>query len=230
MKNKSKKTSLYGIIYETKEKDTKNFDDSELFPKDIQIRTLLKRIRIYIKNKQRLYGIESYFVNYISGEKKQSEYHGGNINSKDIEFKELTVKSGEYINNIDFAFDQAFQFIIYFKIMTNKNNSIEFGEKKDKVITILNFSGDNAIQSFFGNYDNNGINNIGFQYVSISQFILYHILPILKLRYKINHNEDIKKKYDSNYKSLLKDNISMMYLYRTCILPDSIFANIINYC
>ena len=41
MKNKSKKTSLYGIIYETKEKDTKNFDDSELFPKDIQIRTLL---------------------------------------------------------------------------------------------------------------------------------------------------------------------------------------------
>ena len=229
MNKNPKRTAYYGLFldYET---NTSNFDDSELFDKNIQIETKLSSIKIYFIQKQRLLGLESSFDNFITGEKKQGGYHGGEKTSKDIEIKELTLKNNEYVKNFELTMDDSFELICYLKITTNHENSIEFGENKGKKITILNYTGDNMIQSFFGNYDSKGINNIGFQYIKTTQFFYYRILPILKLRYKIIHDEDFKNKYDSSYKDLLKDNIQMIYLYRTCNLPESMFSKIIKYC
>ena len=229
MNKNPKKTAQYGLFlgYEDNWSD---FDDSELFEKNIQIETKLSSIKIYFIHNQRLLGLESSFVNFITGERKQGDYHGGDKTSKDIEIKELIMKNNEYVKNFELTMDDKFELICYIKITTSKENVIEFGENKGKKITILNFQGDNMIQSFFGNYDAKGINSIGFQYINRKQFIFYQILPILKLKYKINKDEEFKEKYDKDYKDLLKDNISMIYLYRACCLPESIFSKIIKYC
>ena len=228
-KNKPKRTAYYGL-FPQHIKETKDFDDSTLFNEKVQMGILLKSLKIYFIRNQKLLGLESSFVNFITGERKQSEYHGGDKNSKDIIIKDITVGNMEYIKNVEFALDENFETINYLKIITSKENEIEFGEKKGKALTILNFEGDNMIQCFYGNYDKDGINNIGFQYIDKIQFSFYNIFPILKLRFKFNHDEEFKKKYESNYKELLKDDISNVYLYRTCILPDSLFAKILKYC
>ena len=227
--NKPKRTAQYGLFPQNI-RETKDFDDSTLFPEKVQMGILLKSLKIYFIQNQRLLGLESFFVNFITGERKQSEYHGGDKTSKDIIIKDITVDNMEYIKNIEFALDEKFELINYLKIITSKEKMIEFGEKIGKSITILNFEGDNMIQCFCGNYDNEGINNIGFQYIDKLQFSFYGIFPILKLRFKFTHNEEFKKKYESDYKELLKDDISNIYLYRTCILPDSLFAKILKYC
>ena len=229
MNKNPKKTPLYGLMLDHI-KETKKFNDSELFPQNNQIGVKLKSIKIYFIQNQRFLGLESSFANYITGEQKQSGYHGGEIVSKDIEIKQLVVKDIEYIKNFEITFDEKFDNIIYLKITTNKDNFIEFGENKGKKVTFLGFEGDNMIQSFYGDYDKEGINNIGFQFITRKQFTFYNIFPILKLRYKLNHDEEFKKKYESNYQNLLKDNVPMIYLYRSCVLPDSIFAKIIKYC
>ena len=229
MNKKPKKTAQYGLILDYA-KDTVNFDDSQLFSEKLHFGTLLKSLKIYYKKNQRLFGLKCFFINFISGERKKGEYHGGDENSKDIETKELTVNNNEYIQNFEISMDEKFESINYIKITTNQDNTIEFGEKKGKNITILGFEGDNMIQSFFGNYDNNGINSIGFQYFDKTQFSFYNIFPIIKLRYIFQHDENFKSKYESNYKELLKDNISDIYLYRTCILPEALFAKIVKYC
>jgi hypothetical protein len=229
MNKNPKKTTQYGLFLEFVA-DSSNFDDSELFEKNIQIETKLTSIKIYFIQNQRLLGLESSFVNFITGERKQGGYHGGDKTSKDIEIKELIMKDNEYVKNFELTMDDKFDLICYIKITTSKDKVIEFGENKGKKITILNFQGDNMIQSFFGNYDANGINSIGFQYINRKQFIFYQILPILKLKHKINKDEEFKDKYDKGYKDLLKDNISMIYLYRACCLPESIFSKIIKYC
>ena len=229
MNKNPKRTTQYGLYLEFVA-DSSNFDDSELFEKNIQTETKLTSIKIYFIQNQRLLGLESSFVNFITGERKQGGYHGGDKTSKDIEIKELIMKDNEYVKNFELTMDDKFDLICYIKITTSKDKVIEFGENKGKKITILNYTGDNMIQSFFGNYDANGINSIGFQYINRKQFIFYQILPILKLKHKINKDEEFKDKYDKVYKNLLKDNISMIYLYRACCLPESIFSKIIKYC
>ena len=209
---KAKRTALYGLtkMYPKEDEPTTDFNDSQLFKDKDHISIKLKKIKIYYKEKERLLGMESAFENYLTGEKKQSEYHGGDKNNENnsIQHDEIEVGVNDYI----------------------KNFQIEFGERKGDLITILNFQGDNMIQCFFGNYDKFGINSLGFYYLDKKSFYFNRIFPMLKLRYKINHSEDFRKIYEKDYKELLKDNIAMIYLYRTCILPDNMFAKIIKYC
>jgi hypothetical protein len=231
---KAKRTALYGLtkMYPKEDEPTTDFNDSQLFKDKDHISIKLKKIKIYYKEKERLLGMESAFENYLTGEKKQSEYHGGDKNNENnsIQHDEIEVGVNDYIKNFQIEFDEQHEYISYLKISSDKDKEIEFGERKGDLITILNFQGDNMIQCFFGNYDKFGINSLGFYYLDKKSFYFNRIFPMLKLRYKINHSEDFRKKYEKDYKELLKDNIAMIYLYRTCILPDNMFAKIIKYC
>ena len=133
----------------------------------------------------------------------------------------------DYIKNFELAFDE---FITYCKIISLKGKEIEFGEKPEKILTILNYEGNNMIQFFWGDYNKEGINAIGFKYIPFKTFIFSSILPILQLRYKLMHDEKFKENCKNKFKQLLKDDISMAYLYRTCILPGTCFSNIIKFC
>ena len=88
------------------------------------------------------------------------------------------------------------------------------------------------IQFLWGDLEKEeGINALAFKYISRKNFIFGSILPIIKLRHLFKHNKEFQKKYENNYKELLKnEDISMIYLLKTCLLPDAAFARIIKYC
>ena len=122
--------------------------------------------------------------------------------------------------------------INYIKISSKKGKSIEFGTRPEKPIKILNYERDKMIQFFWGKIDSEeGINAIGFKYIPRKYFIFGRILPIIKFRFIINHDEKFKNTYEKNYKELLKnEDISMIYLLKTCLLSFEDFARIIKYC
>ena len=234
MKKDIKTVGLYGIIKPNSDKKHR-FDDSKLFPKNSQFAVLLKSIKIYfgsnIKNNKTLVGLEASYINYINSEKIKGEIHGGQKLTDEVEVKELVMEGNDYIKNFEFNLDENFDYINYIRIISSKGKEIEFGERGKKTVTILNYNGDgsNMIQFFWGDYDEDGINAISFKYISRKQFIFGTRIPILYLRNKILHNEEFKQKC-TEMKESLKDNKSMMYLYRACLLPDTIFAKIIKYC
>ena len=233
MQKKFNKTTQYGLFKYYSE-ETTDFDDSKLFDQKLYIGTLLKSVKIHFieeNEKKKFLGLESSFVNFITGERKRSEYHGGEKASNEIQIKELVVEGNEYFINFELGLDTKFESIIYIKIQTNKGNEIEFGENKENKLTIKNYDQNKSmIQFFFGNFDKEGINNIGFQYMDKKSFVFYRIFPTLQLRYKLVHDEEFRKKFESNYKVLLKNNIPMIFLYKACTLPESIFYKIIKYC
>ena len=230
MNIKLKSTCLYGVV-KLNSSEKKRFEDEKLFPQNMQYAILLKRIKIYfgnnIKNKKALLGFEASYINYMNGQKLDREYVGGEKTGENIEVKELIVENNDYLKDFEFQFDDS---IFYINIKTSKGKNLEFGEKPDKTIKILNYEGDNMIQFFWGDYDKEGINTIGFRYIPWKYFIFGTIFPVLYLRYKLSNDDELKNKYKDNYKDLLKNNISMIYLYRACLLPDAIFSNIIKYC
>ena len=227
MKKKLKTMTLFGVIKPDTDKKHR-FDESDLFPKEIQYAILLKTLKIYFGNNNKgnatLLGFEASYINYINGQRIEGKYQGAAKTEENIDVKELVMKENEYINNLELDFDN---FISYFKLMTSKGNELEFGVRPEKVKTLINYEGDNMIQFLWGYYDDEGINAISFKYIPRNIFIFGSIIPILWLRYRINDNTEFKKKYEKNYKELINDT-SMIYLYRACLLPEAIFSRIIK--
>ena len=230
--NKNLRTvPLYGNIKPKSDKKHR-FDESLLFQKEMHYAILIKRLKVYFGNNKKgnktLLGIKASYVNYLNGQKVEGKYVGGEKVGDNIEIKEIIMKENEYINNCELDFDNC---ITYFKIMTSKGNELEVGERPEKVKIFINFEGDNMIQFFWGDYENDdGINAIAFKYISRKNFIFGTIIPILWLRFKINHEKDFKKKLEKIYQQQLIKNLSMIYLYRVCLLPEAIFSRIIKYC
>jgi hypothetical protein len=230
MKKNIRSTCLYGII-KPNSTEKHRFDDTNLFSKDMLYAIKLKSIKFYFgknnKGNQTLIGYEASYINYITGQKIEQPYQGGEINGDDIIIKELVMEETDYIKYFEIAFEE---FITYAKIISFKGREIEFGKKPEKVLTILDYDNNNMIQFFWGDYDKEGINAIGFKYIPCQTFIFGTIIPILRLRYRLAHEEDFKQKCQDNYEQLKKDDISMAYLYRACLLPGTIFSSIIKYC
>lgn len=228
----SKSVAKYGVI-KPNSINRKRFDDSKLFPKSDHYAVLLKKLKVYFgKNKfgkKALLDFEAYFINYKNGQKIESGLHGAILDEEEIDTQEIIVQENDYITNFEMAFLDT---INYIKISSKKGKIIEFGERPEKPIKILNYEGDNMIQFFWGDIESEeGINAIGFKYISRKNFVFGSILPIIKLRYKLNHDEKFKNTYEKNYKELLKnEDISMIYLLKTCLLPNTVFSRIIKYC
>ena len=227
-----KSTPLYGGI---KLNSTIRFDDSKLYSKDKNIPILLKGIKLYFGNnansQKTLLGIESSYE-YINKYELEKTYYGIDKKeiekNKDIEIKELKTIGNEYVKFFEINFDDI---ITYLKITSSKGFEIKVGEKKEEnKVTILNYEGDNIINYFWGNYDNDGINALGFKYISRLKFRLINIFPLLYFKKILSKNPNLKNKYKDSYKELLKDDISMQYLYLTCIQSDTIFSSILKFC
>ena len=227
-----KSTPLYGGI---KLNSTIRFDDSKLYSKDKNIPILLKGIKLYFGNnsnsQKTLLGIESSYE-YINKNELEKTYYGIDKKeiekNKDIEIKELKTIGNEYVKFFEINIDDI---ITYLKITSSKGFEIKVGEKKEEnKVTILNYEGDNIINYFWGNYDNDGINALGFKYIPRLKFRLINIFPLLYLRKILSNDSNLKNKFKDSYKELLKDDISMQYLYLTCIQPEAIFSSILKFC
>lgn len=227
-KNILETTYLYGIIPKNKIK----FNDFDLYPNDISLPSVfLKKIKIWfgkpIKDMPTsLLGIKCWYINYMTYEKKESDYHGCELLSDNIESKELEINGNDYFTKINIGFSY---YITHFRITTKSGKFIEFGSEKDEIEKIIGINlNDNMILFFSGYTSKKGIRSIRVKYISRINYIFYRIFDILRLRHILKNNEKIKQFYqeEANYNNL---DLSMKSLFRICLLPDAILSYILKY-
>ena len=226
----TKRTMLYGII-----KPNSNhikFDDTKLMKKELLHAIKLQKLEVFYGNnaddKETLLGMKCEYINYVDGVKIEGNYFGCKLEPNKIEKKEINLEMNDYFSKFEINFDD---YINYIKITTKNDKCIEFGNPELGSKTILNYEGDNMIQLFWGYYkEEEGILSIGFQYVKKMNFYFFSVFTLLKFRYLLLKDIKFKNKLANEHKELLKNNIPMEYLYRACLLPDTVFSKIVKYC
>ena len=228
--NKVKSSYIYGLIEKdgpTKEK----LIGKELYPENLLSSTTIKEIKLWFgspsgKNDiKSLLGIQIKYINYITGERKETEYQGAKIEGTDVETQSLIIKEGDYLSKMNLGFDE---YITHIKFTTIKGEKIEFGiiiEANEKQsVNEINLD-NNIILNIRGYYSPSGVRAIGCDYISFKDFCFIRFIDLLRLRLKLK-KEEYKKKCEDNYN---KYNDGIKTFYRACSLPDACFANILKY-
>ena len=229
LEDKIKSTYLFGFI-EKDSPEKKPIIGQELFSEHLRSSTTINSLKIWYgspagKNDVKtILGIQIKYINFITGEKKETEYQGAPIEGMDVEVKELNIKEGDYLSKMYIGFDE---YINHLKFKTKKKEIIEFGfiieDNEKKSVNELNLD-NNIILNLKGYYSSNGVRAIGCDYISYKDFCLIRWIDLFRLRLRLK-NEKEKKKYEDDYDKL-KD---MRAIYKTCIFPLTIFASIIKY-
>lgn len=223
-----KTTYLYGII----PPKSKQFNDFDLYEDDYTLPSvLLKKIKIWYgipckKAPICLLGIQCWYINYLTSEIKESEYHGCELKYDNIESKELEVNDKDYFTKIYIGFDF---YITHLKISTKKGFVLEFGEIIDDYEKKIGINmEDNMIAFFSGYYSSKGIRALRIKYLDRKTYAYYRIFSLLKFRTFLKSNEEKGKTFfeKENYDNL---DDSMKCILHTCIFPNTVFATIIKY-
>ena len=224
---KIEETPVYGIIPPV----NKQFNDFNLYDDYTLPSGFLKKIKVWFgkpkeKSPKCLLGIKCWYTNYMTNEDKESDYHGCELKTGDIESKELEVKNNDYFTKMNIGYNY---YITHFKITTKNNEFIEFGEidKEYEKILSMNME-DNMILFFSGYFSSKGLRAIKIKYISRIYFVFYRILEILKIRYIFKKDEKMKKYWldDCNYTKLDEET---QYFLHLCICPDTVFASILKF-
>ena len=232
-KDKIKYTICYGFI-ESDNPNQKNLICSrDLFSDNLFSTTTIKSIKLWFgsppekKDIKSLLGIQVKYINYLTGEKKETNYQGAKIEGTDIETKELEIKEGEYLSQFNLIFRE---YITYIKFGT-KNNVIEFGNyNKDNELSSLKELNleNNVILNIKGFMSLNGIRCIGCDYISHKDFFFIRTMDIFILRHRVKKNKKYIDKY-SNHAEIDKLNDEMKFFLKICSLPDTPFQKIVKY-
>lgn len=128
-----KTTPCYGFV----PKDNTMFRDSELFGTEMWKYQILKKVKLwygtaksgddYVKNKIVL-GIQSVYVDTMTGNKTTTEQHCGDLSKEDVETKELELKDNDYIKNVYLDFEGG---VTHLKFVSKNGESIEVGVEND---------------------------------------------------------------------------------------------------
>ena len=229
LENKIKSTYLFGFI-EKDGPEKKQMVGKELFSEHLRSSTTINSLKIWFgspagKNDIRtILGIQIKYLNFITGEKKETEYQGAPIEGMDVEVKVLNIKEGDYLSKMYIGFEE---YINHLKFETKKKESIELGfiieDNEKKSVNELNLD-NNIILNIKGYYGSNGVRAIGCEYISYKDFCLIRWVNLFRIRLRLKDEKE-KNKYKDDYNNL-KD---MKAVYRTCILPLTCFASIIKY-
>ena len=204
---------------------------SNLFPENLKSSTTIKSIKIWFgapKNEpdqKSLLGMKVTYINYITGEKKETNYQGAPIEGTDVDIKELVVKEGDYLSKFNIGFTN---FINHIKFTTLKGEKIELGEIKEetekKVVNKIN-KGNNVIVNIKGYSSQSGIRAIGCDYISLSDFCFARWFFLLRLRNKLK-DDKYKSEYQEKYDKL---NETEKCFFRICNSSKVIFSSILKY-
>ena len=202
----------------------------ELFPDFLYSSTTIKSLKVWFGSPpgkadiKALLGIQVKYINYITGERKETNYQGAPIEGVDVEIKELDIKEGDFLSKINLGFND---YITHIKFTTKKGDPLEFGtitEDEKQSVNIIN-ADNNIILDIKGYYSKNGIRAIGFGYINFKDFCFIRWIDLLRLRHMFK-DDNYRKKMDKVYPNL-KD--EMKCIHRTCIIPDACFAKILSY-
>ena len=219
---------IYGFIVKDS-KDKKKFKDSDLYSANIRPSTILTKIKIWFgypenQKTKSLLGLQASYQNYVTGKKIESEYHGCQLTTENIEIKELEVTQGDYFSKLNIGFDT---YITHIKFTTKNGKYIEFGEVNEETEKKLKVNQENNVIQFLTGYQSNdGVRALGTVFVKINDFLAMRRIVFLILKYKL------KREYRDRYRTQEEINelpLEMRYVVKTCLLADVAFASIIKY-
>jgi len=227
-----KYTYIFGFIEKDGPGKEKLRNSKDLFEEKLFPFTTIKSIKVWFgslqekSNVQSLLGMEIVYLNYITGERKNTKYMGAPIEGQNIETKELVIKKGQYLSKMYLGF---VEYITYIKFETNKGESLEFGIKdnNEKNLSYVNLD-NNIILNLKGYMSPSGIRALGCDFISYQDFFIHRIIDILRLRTKLAKDEKYKKKYEDP-KEVSKLNEGMKIFLKVCQFPKGLFWSVIKY-
>lgn len=226
-----KATWMYG--FQPNSEESVKFIDSNVIESHYQQYTLLKKIKLWYgkslsSEEKCLLGFECTYLNFLTGEKKVSPFHGIKNFSDEIIIKEIEINSNDHFNKFNLACDD---FITHFKLSSEKGKEIEVGneDKENEKTLDVNINGNNVIQFFNGFFDSGGIRAIGVNYMSKKDFLFKRLFQLFRVRHFIRNKKETKDIYSLD-KEIEQFGLTDKYIVKTCLLPDTAFAVIIKYC
>ena len=226
-------TPVFGYI----PKEKSRFCDKDLFGDDLWKYVILRKIKLWygspkagdenIKEKT-LLGIQCIYQDLVTGAKTTTEQHCGDLSSDDIETKELELKENDYFTKMNLDFDFS---VTHLKFTTKNGEVLEFGKEKEetKRTVELNDVKDAMIHSFTGYYNSYGLRALGCRYIQKKDFILIHLMGVLRLRHIFKINEKEKQKWEKP-EELAQISPDMRVIAKLCGLPDAQFASVMKFC
>ena len=207
------------------------FDDSKDLggTQETLLRNIIKRIKIYTgkrDNKEIIGGIQLTYKNINTKEIKELSIRKGNINYEDEEIEIFEIKPGEYLINFFIRFPNDGEYIYQIGFETNKKRKILKGSDIGENKIIKSNGGENIIVGTFG-YFSTKLDSFGVLYVHLREYFKKFYIAYFELKYKIKKDEKFRKEIEYKFETL---SLSNKYLFKTCLLPDGIFADIIKFC
>jgi hypothetical protein len=226
---KTQSSYTFGFI-EKDGPDKESLSGKELFPEFLYPSTTIKSIKMWFGSPsgktdiKALLGIQVKYINYITGERKETNYQGAPIEGIDFDVKELIIKEGDYLTKFNLGFDD---YITHIKFTTKKGESIEFGvitENEKQSVNEIN-SKNYIILNIKGYSSKNGIRAIGVGYIPFKDFCFIRWLDLLRLRHMFK-DEKYRNKMEKQYSNL---NDGMKCVYRASIIASACLAKILSY-
>ena len=200
---------------------TKRFKDENFSSKENMFQYHLCKIHIFLGEKNKILGIQSFYKN-TKNEEIPGQL-GYDESLKTLNLMKLEIPSNDHLCNMHiFRGDEGVKQI---KFVTYKGKELTVGEGgEDTKMSFLNSNKENIILSISGGY-NQQLELLGCRYINMSDYF-GHTLGYFELRMKMK-NENFQNKILSNMDKY-KD--SDQVLIKVCLLPESCFNEIIQFC
>ena len=209
------------------DKTCKKFKDIELFNKLHRNYIKLRKVKLW-HEKDIIIGIQCEYLDSISGETESTDMYCGKISGENINTKVLDLTNNDYITKFIICYNKL---ITYIKFQTKFNQLFEVGKFNKDLSKTLKFNLENnthMIMSFYGYYDDVGLRALGCNYIRRANFIMFFFVDYFRYRLILkSKDEEMEKWTDEKIKSL---SYYEQAFIRICLLPNSLFYNIISYC
>lgn len=225
-------TPIYGLLPKVYNK----FSDSESFGKESRRNVAIKSIKLWYgtpkKGDNKINGKGILGIECTYKDRKNNslitETHCGDLNSNDIECKELEFKKNDdYLVGFNISFNEI---ITYIKLTSYYGEIIEVGEENSKITVLFNgLKGPKIIKTFNGIFNEYGLMALGIEYILVKEFIPSNVITLLRLYKFLKSNGKEKAKWE-NKKNLNKLPLEMVAIAKLCTSPDIIFHSIIKFC
>ena len=217
--SKIKSIPFYGIYDYTL---TKKLFDDNFSSKENAFQYSISKIQIYLGEKNKILGIQTFYKDL-----KRNEFPGQLIFNKSL--KELKIFQFDIPPNDFLCYMNIYKIdsegIKRLKFATKKGKEFEVGEGgEDAKISGLNDNKKNIILSISGGYSSQ-LDLINCRYINMNDYF-GNILGYFELRIKMK-NEEFRNKVESNLNNY-ED--SDRILIRACLLPESCFNEVIQFC
>lgn len=231
---KYRSTPIYGSI----PKERTRFCDTDIFGPNNWRYAMLRHIILWygtpknspeISTEKSCLGIQCVYYDPVSGSKKVSKPHCGELSSSDVEKKELELKEGDIFTKLNIGFETS---ITHLKFTSLRGEVLEIGKMKEELNKTILFNNEkepHMIQCLAGYFNNSGLKGLGCKYISKKNYLYINLLGIFRLRHLFKNNRAEKEKW-SDIKLLNSLNKDMKAVVKVCLLPDVQFSYVIKYC